>query len=357
MRIVVTGATGNVGTRVLEALLARGDAKHQITGIARRLPEWRPQGVRWVSADVGRDQLEPHFEGADAVIHLAWLIQPGRDRAMTDQANVEGSRRVFAAAADAGVPALIYSSSVAAYSPPNDVNDPVDEDWPIGGIPGAYYSEQKVAVEHLLDDVEQRHPEMRIVRARPGLIFQRRAATEIRRYFGGPLLPGKLARPSLLPIIPALPGLAGQLVHSEDVGEFYALATENADARGAYNVATAPPLDPAALAHLLSAKPVPLPSAPVRALVTLTHRARLHPVSAGWLDIALGVPVMTTARATEELGWQPRYESGEVLLELLAGMREGAGFPTPPLDPRTGGPLRIRELLGTTERVRARRPN
>ncbi len=37
--------------------------------------------------------------------------------------------------------------------------------------------------------------------------------------------------------------------------------------------------------------------------------------------------------------------SGEALLDLMAGMREGAGLPTPPLDSSTGGPLRIREFL------------
>ena len=54
---------------------------------------------------------------------------------------------------------------------------------------------------------------------------------------------------------------------------------------------------------------------------------------------------MDAARARRELGWRPRHSAKETLLELLDGMRDGAGFGTPPLDPRAGGPLRLRELL------------
>jgi UDP-glucose 4-epimerase len=52
-----------------------------------------------------------------------------------------------------------------------------------------------------------------------------------------------------------------------------------------------------------------------------------------------------TTRAREQLGWTPRHSAEEALVELLEGMRDGAGGDTPPLEPRAGGPLRIRELL------------
>ena len=61
--------------------------------------------------------------------------------------------------------------------------------------------------------------------------------------------------------------------------------------------------------------------------------------------MALGVPIMDTGRARRELGWRPERSSREALTELLDGLREGAGAPTPPLDAKAGGPLRARELL------------
>jgi hypothetical protein len=71
----------------------------------------------------------------------------------------------------------------------------------------------------------------------------------------------------------------------------------------------------------------------------------LQPTPPGWLDLALGVPLMSCDRARRELGWEPQVSSTEALLELLTGIREGAGAPTPPLDPETGGPARTGELL------------
>ena len=100
-RVVVTGATGNVGTSVVQALA--GDSRvSEIVGIARRLPDWHPPKTRWVSADVARDDLVPLFAGAYLVIDLAWLIQPSRDAAELERVNVDGSRRVFEAAAARG---------------------------------------------------------------------------------------------------------------------------------------------------------------------------------------------------------------------------------------------------------------
>jgi hypothetical protein len=60
--------------------------------------------------------------------------------------------------------------------------------------------------------------------------------------------------------------------------------------------------------------------------------------------MALQVPIMDTAHARAELGWEPRYSSREALVELLEGMRTGRGMPTPPLDPDTGGPARMGEV-------------
>jgi nucleoside-diphosphate-sugar epimerase len=141
-----------------------------------------------------------------------------------------------------------------------------------------------------------------------------------------------------------VPRLAFQAVHSLDIGEAYRLAAVR-DVRGAFNIAAEPVLDADELGRLLRARPVPVPAAAVRIAADLTWRLRLQPASPGWVDMALAVPLLDTTRAREELGWQPKRSAGEALLELLEGMREGAGSATPPLDPGTSGPARVRELL------------
>jgi UDP-glucose 4-epimerase len=343
MRIVITGATGNVGTALVRALVA-APGTHEIIGIARRRPEWQPPGVRWLPLDIARDELTAAFAGADAVVHLAWLIQPSRDRRITERVNVGGSERVFRAALGAGAQTIVHASSVAAYRPA-DAAVPVDEQWPTDGIAGSYYSEQKVACERLLDHLEAEHRSVRFVRLRPGLIFQRSNAAQVRRLFGGPLIPGSLVQPRFIPFVPAIEGLAGQVVHSDDIAELYRLVLEDPQARGAYNAAAQPPLDAASLGRLLGARPISVPRALARAAVGLSWRARLQPVSPDWLDIALGVPVVQTDRARSELGWEPRHTGEDVIRELLDGLRHGAGFRTPPLDPEAGGRWRLREVL------------
>src|SRR3954463_11638311 len=253
MKVVVTGATGNVGTATLRAM--EGEERiTEVVGIARRRPALQLPKVTWLEADVTHADLRAHLAGADAVVHLAWLIQPSRDEPPTHAVNVDGSARVFQAAADAGVPAIVYASSVGAYSPgPKD--RAVDESWPTHGIASSFSSRHKAAVERILDSFEAAHPGVRVVRLRPGLIFQREAASEIRRLFAGPLLPSPLVRRGLVPVVPRNPRLVFQAVHSLDVGEAYRLVVVR-PVRGAFNVAAEPVLDPDELARALHARPV-----------------------------------------------------------------------------------------------------
>jgi UDP-glucose 4-epimerase len=341
MRVVVVGASGNVGTSVLAAL-GEEAAVDEILGVARRLPELVLPKVRWRAADITRDDLAGIFRGAGAVIHLAWAIQPSRDEAAMERINVLGSRRVFAAVAEAGVDVLAYASSVGAYSPgPKDRR--VDESWPVNGISSSYYSRHKAAVERLLDAFEAESPRVRVVRMRPGLIFKSEAASEIRRLFIGPFLPSFAVRSSWIPVVPRISRLRFQAVHSLDVGEAFRQAVVR-DVSGAFNLAAEPAIGSGELAALLHARQVGLSPRLLRAAADLSWRLRLQPSPAGWIDLALGVPLMDTSRAGEHLGWSPSASSLEALDELLGGLREGDGFQTPPLHPRAGGPARIREL-------------
>ncbi len=116
MRVAVTGATGNVGTSLLAAL-ADDPQIDSVVGIARRLPAISFPKIEWVPADVTSYDLVPLFQGCDAVVHLAWLIQPSRDLDTLRATNIDGTRAVLRAVAAAEVPNLVYASSIGAYSP------------------------------------------------------------------------------------------------------------------------------------------------------------------------------------------------------------------------------------------------
>ncbi len=237
---------------------------------------------------------------------------------------------------------IVYASSVGAYCP-GPKQRQVDESWPVDGIPTSFYSRHKAAVETLLDAFERRQPEVRVVRLRPGLIFKSEAASEIRRLFAGPFLPGFLVRKQLVPLIPRVPRLRFQAVHSRDVGEAYRQAVVR-DVHGAFNLAAEPEVGVEELCELFGARSFPLAARALRGAAELSWKLRLQPSPPGWIDLALGVPMMDTSRAREQLGWEPRVSSLEALDDLLQGMRNAEGAPTPPLDPGAGGPLRAREV-------------
>jgi nucleoside-diphosphate-sugar epimerase len=351
MRIVVLGATGNHGSSLVRRL-ARDPEVDAVVGVARRRPSLDVPKVSWRTADIVKDPLEPLFEGADAVVHLAWLIQPGRNEHVTHAVNVEGSARVFDAAARAGVGAIVYASSVGAYSP-GPKGRRVDESWPTEGIPTSFYSRHKAAVERILDSFEDAHPDVRVVRMRPGLVFKREAATQIRRLFVGPFLPNPLVRRDLLPVLPIPSRLRMQCVHTEDLAEAYRLAVCRPDARGAFNIAADPILDGASIGEALGARPVAAPASAIRAAAAAAFKLRLQPSEPGWFDMGMQVPLMDTGRAQRELGWEPKRTSQEAFSELFDGLRDGAGLDTPPLARQTSGPGRIREVLtgvGSTSR-------
>lgn len=330
LTVVVTGATGNVGAALVRALLADPGVR-EVVGVARRLPAATPPGTRWIAADVAADDLVPHMRGADAVVHLAWEIQPSHDLARLERTNVTGSRRVFEATVTAGVPILVHASSVGVYSPgPKDRR--VGEDHPREGVATSFYGRHKAAAEHALDAVEAAAPGTRVVRMRPGLVFRRGAASRVARLFLGPRVPRGLVRPGRLPLVPAIPGLAVQAVHGDDLAQAYVAAIRR-EVHGAFNVAAAPVLDPGVMARALGSRTVPVPAAAARAAVWATWNARLQVTAPGWLDLALQTPLMDVTRARRELGWEPRHSAVEALREIAAGIADGAGEPTPPLAP------------------------
>src|SRR3954470_22034057 len=140
LTVAVTGASGNVGTALLRRLTDPASGVAEVRGLARRQPpDAAPYDrVRWHLVDLGQstgETLLPSFlAGADAVVHLAWALQPGRQPERLRRVNVDGTRRLARAAAGAGVQHFVHLSSLGAYAPGGG-DRKVAEDWPVTGIP------------------------------------------------------------------------------------------------------------------------------------------------------------------------------------------------------------------------------
>src|SRR5690349_23869080 len=99
MRIVITGASGNVGSALVRRL-AR-DGGHELVGVVRRPPrrdvslpamEWRSVDL---TDDSDADALRAACTGADAVVHLAWGFQPSHREDHLRRLGVGGTARVI----------------------------------------------------------------------------------------------------------------------------------------------------------------------------------------------------------------------------------------------------------------------
>lgn len=329
MRVVVTGATGNLGTSLV-SVLNGADEIDSVLGLARRRPDWSPAKTEWATVELPDESgnLVEQFRGADAVVHLAWQMQPTRNPTVTWEANVLGSASVLRAVAEAAVPVFACASSIGAYSPgPKD--RAVDESWPTHGWPTAAYCREKAYVERLLDSFEREQPQIRVIRMRPGFLFKEESASEQRRIFGGHFIPGQLARPELLPFIPDL-GVRVQVLHTSDAARAFLLALTS-DVSGAFNLAADPPLDAHVLCELFHARAFRLRSAAARSTLATAWGLHLAVVPPQLLDAVLRLPLMDCSRARAELGWEPEYTSVEALQELVRGLRKGAGMDTAPL--------------------------
>lgn len=335
MRVLVTGATGNLGTALLEVLAAEPGVD-EVVGVARRLPSTttRPYDTAsWVRCDLTAHDavatLTEAARGCDAVVHLAWRFQPSHDEDTMRRTNVDGLRVVVDAAVAAGVPHLVDVSSLGAYSAGRK-DRKVDESWPTGGIHTSPYSRLKAATERLLDQVEASGAALTVSRARPTLAVQSRAASAITRYFAPSWLPSSLAVRVPLPLLPLPAGLLAQVVHSSDVADALRLMVLSG-AGGAFNLAAEEVLGPQGFARALGAAgAVEVPAAVVRAPLDLSWRLRVQPTDAGWLDLALLSPLVDTGRARRELGWTPAMTSRQALKSLISGVATRDGVPGSP---------------------------
>lgn len=336
-RIVIIGASGNIGTALLKRLAASG-GDYDLHGVARRRPP--PVGVyesvSWHQLDVAEQQaatrLQRVLTGADCAVHLAWAFQPTRNTRYLDAVGINGSSAVLAAARAAGVGQLVHMSSVGTYAA-GRYGQRVDESWSTAGIASSPYSRAKSAVEAMLDDYERRDGgEAVITRMRPGFVLQRDAASGLRRY----TLPAYID-PAWLRLVPVLPldrSLTIPVIHADDVADAVVRAIERR-AAGPFNLSAEPPVRRDDVAHALGAKAIHVPSPILRLLVQASWRARLQPIDAGWLDMAFSVPLLDTQRARTLLDWSPQHNSLDALAELIDGFTHHSATPSPVLAPRS----------------------
>ena len=327
--VAVTGPTGDVGRALMRALERSRDVA-AIRAMGRR--DLDPAAEGWRKATYRRGDVldrvavDELVAGADAVIHLAFAIM-GAGGAEGHRVNLEGSRNVFAATVAAGVPRLVYTSSVAAYGFHPDNPPLLSEEVRPRGTGAHAYSAEKAEVEKLLWDVT-RGSATAVYVFRPCIVAGPDALmmiSSIPYVQLGERMPGAVwrlldAAPVLKPVIPDN-GVSFQLVHHDDVATALRSAVLGRGRPGVYNLAGPGTLTMRTLAEDLGWYAIPVPELAVDAAAELAGRLPFVPEKAQWIN-ALRVPVlMDTAKAERELRWRPRYGARETLRATIAEAR------------------------------------
>jgi nucleoside-diphosphate-sugar epimerase len=262
-----------------------------------------------------REAVRAFAGEADVLVHLAFIILGGRDE--TRSVNLEGSRNVFEAAAEAGVQRLVYTSSVAAYGFHADNPQPLLENVPARGTDAHYYSAQKAELEETLRDALEGSDVPAYV-FRPCIVAGGDAMALVEAF---PKLLRKSPLPLAKPILPD-PGTPFQLVHTEDVATALAAAVRGDGPPGVYNLAGEGTITAADLARAFGWLSVPMPKVGVAVAAEAVDRLPFMPAQASWIN-AMRVPVvMDTSRAREELGWKPLHDTRAVLADTAREARE-----------------------------------
>jgi nucleoside-diphosphate-sugar epimerase len=325
LTVAVTGPTGTFGYGLMP-LLQADERVERVVGIARRPFDPAREGwtkLAYRQGDVrDRAALRRAFEGADVVVHLAFMITgaaAGRDtiRAI----NVDGTLNAFAAAVDAGAARFVYASSVAAYGFDRDNPIGMTEEWPVRGAAHLFYAQEKAEIERRLAEEAARHPELDVYLLRPPIVLGPHSVGA-KRLLPGPLEPvvrALAAAADRLPVaLPAIvPPLPLQFVHEEDVGEALRCCIVGAGPPGAYNIAGDGVLTAVEVARELGLAVLPVPGRPVQAAARLLAAVPFAPPAAEWAEAMTHPAIMDTTKARRELGWRPRYSGLEALRDTL----------------------------------------
>ena len=304
--VAVTGAAGLVGSRLLPLLCAHSDVE-QVLALDVREPDFRAADLAFHRVDIAGTDLRPVLAGVDVVVHLAGVVDPIADETLMARVNVEGTRRVLAAAADVGVVKIVRVSSATVYGAWPDNPVPLTEDMPLR--PNAFSpAAQGAEVERLLAEWRAARPDV--------VVTTLRAAPVVGP--GAERLPARiiLGRPPLRVRGAAMPV---QVAHVDDLASALALVITN-DLPGVFNVAADGWLA-AEDARALWPRPS-VPAMPQEAL----ERALQRMWELGVGDVPPGVvpylvhPWVIANDKLRATGWMPRHSNEDAITEAIAAL-------------------------------------
>lgn len=322
LTVAVTGPTGTFG-RALMPLLQADERVERVIGIARR--PFDPTEHGWTKMEYRRgdvrdaEALLAAFDGADVIVHLAFLIVSG-SKQTTEAINVSGTLNAFRAAVKVNAARFVYASSLAAYGFHRDNPIGLTEDWQTRPAHRLFYAQEKAELEHLLQQEAAAHPRPQLYLLRPPIVLGPDVVGAKLHLpdVVAPLVRGAGAAARRLRRVPVpVPDMPVQLIHQDDVAEALRLCVAGAGTPGAYNIAADDTVSAVDVARALGVRAVPVPGAPVAAAARAVSRLPYLPSGAQWVEVLSHPSIMDTTKARTRLGWAPRHSAIESVRATL----------------------------------------
>ena len=267
-RVAVTGASGYIGSKLIERLEAEPQIERILAIDRRPLPRsYGPKvvfQVRDISGSIGHHLLAHRVE---AMAHLAFLLNPGHDNERARRVNVDGAERVLVGCNQAGVRRIVYLSSTSVYGAHPDNPPMLTEDSPLRPPKGFQYSEHKVRAEALVE---------RFADASPGVATTILRVCPVMGPNANNFISNAFLRPVLVGVIGCDPPM--QLVHEDDLAYVLARCLME-DVPGLYNVASDRFIHWSEMARILGCPLLRLPAPLLYGATALAWTLRLQSYS------------------------------------------------------------------------------
>lgn len=314
MRVLVTGASGYLGSQVVSAL-----SQHTGCGVLAldvRAPAHVLAGVQYETADIRSPEVDAilgRFRPR-VVVHLASIVTPGKDstRDFEYSVDVDGTRNLLAACVRHDVRQLVVSSSGAAYGYHADNAAWLDEQDPLRGNEAFAYSWHKRLVEEMLARSRVEHPALGQLVFRIGTILGERVNNQITALFEKPFLIAIAGAES--PFV---------FVHDSDVVGAILHGVVHGTT-GVYNVAGDGCLGLREIAARLGCPRLVLPAGLLALALRVLKAVGLTRYGPEQVDFLRYRPVLSNRRLKHEFGYVPRLDSSAVFDAWLAARRRSS---------------------------------
>jgi UDP-glucose 4-epimerase len=317
VRYLITGGSGYIGSRLVERLSPRSETDLILIGDLRPPRAFRPK-AEYRSLDVTDAAAVRRLiasERPDAVIHLAFMLNPIRDEARMYDVDVGGTQNVLDAASAGAVPHVLVTSSAVAYGAFPDNPVPLTEEHPVRGVGAFSYARDKTESDRLCQLWALQHPDRVMTIVRPSIVFGPSVDNYLLRLWTQQPFQADFGLPD--------PGI--QFAHEDDVVEAITLLLERRQP-GAFNVAGDGAMTIRECAEMIGMRRLRVPRRAYTRFVAAMWRLGVAEAPPGALQYSMYPWIVSTEKLKRETGWRPRYTTRDTFIETMRTHGKLGGF-------------------------------